>query len=53
MRLGIPGVDQDPVAHVLGYEAAKALHNLRKRTLISRNDLAEVFTASHNLAKAE
>jgi hypothetical protein len=53
MRLGIPEVDHDPVAHVLGYEAAKALHGLRNALLISRNDLAEVFTASHNLAKAE
>ena len=41
--LGIAEVDQDPVAHVLRYEPAEALHGLRNALLIGRNDLAEVF----------
>ena len=39
----IPEVDQNPVAHVLRYEAAEALHGLGDALLIGRNDLAEVF----------
>ena len=41
--LRIAEVDQHPVAHVLRYEAAEALHGLRDALLIGRNDLAEVF----------
>ena len=41
--LRIPEVDQHPVAHVLRYEAAEALHGLGDALLIGRNDLAEVF----------
>jgi hypothetical protein len=40
--LGIPEVNQDPIAHVLRYEAPEALHGLRNALLIGRNDLAEV-----------
>ena len=43
VRLGVAEVDQDPVAHVLRYEAAEALHGLRDALLIGRNDLAQVF----------
>ena len=43
MRLGIPEVDEDAVAHVLRHEPAEALHGLRDALLIGRNDLAEVF----------
>ena len=41
--LGIPEVDQDPIAHVLRYEATEALHGLCDALLIGRNNLAEVF----------
>jgi hypothetical protein len=41
--LGIPEVDQDPVAHVLRYEATEALRGLGDAPLVGRNDLAEVF----------
>ena len=43
MGLGIPEVDQHPIAHVLRDEATEALHGLRDALLIGRNDLAEVF----------
>jgi hypothetical protein len=43
MGLGIPEVHQHPIAHVLRYEAAEALHCFRDTLLVSRNDLAEVF----------
>ena len=43
VRLRIAEVDEDPVAHVLRYEATEALHGLRDALLIGRNDLAEVF----------
>ena len=41
--LWIPEVHQDPVAHVLGNEAAKALHGRSDTFLVGRNDLAKVF----------
>ena len=41
--LRVAEVDQHPVAHVLRYEAAEALHGLGNALLIGRNDLAEVF----------
>ena len=34
--LGIPEVNEDPVAHVLRDEAAEATHSLRNAFLISR-----------------
>ena len=43
MGLRIAEVDQDPIAHVLRYEAAEALHGLRDALLIGGNDFAEVF----------
>ncbi len=43
MRLGIAVIDQDPTAHVLRDEAAKAAHGFGDALLISGNDLAEVF----------
>ena len=43
VRMGIPEVDQHPVAHVLRDEAAEATHGLRDALLIGRNNLAEVF----------
>ena len=41
--LRITEVDQHPIAHVLRYEAAEALHGLRDALLVGRDDLAEVF----------
>ena len=41
--LRVAEVDQDPVAHVLGDEAAEALHGLRDALLVGRDDLAQVF----------
>ena len=41
--LGIAEIHQHPIAHVLRYEAAEALHGLRDALLIGRNDLAQVF----------
>jgi hypothetical protein len=41
--LRIAEVDQNAVAHVLRYEAAKAAYGLRDAFLIGRNDLSEVF----------
>ena len=41
--LRIAEVDQDAVAHVLRYEAAKALHSLGDALLIGRNDFAQVL----------
>jgi hypothetical protein len=41
--LRITEVNQDPVAHVLRYEAAEALHRLCNAFLIGGNDLTEVF----------
>ena len=43
MSLGIAEVDQHPIAHVLRYEPAEALHGIRNALLIGRNDFAEVF----------
>ena len=43
MGLGIPKVDQDPIAHVLSHEAAEALHGLGNAFLVGRNDLAQVL----------
>ena len=43
VRLRIPKVHQDPVAHVFCNETTKALHGLSDALLIGRNDLAEVF----------
>ena len=40
--LGIPKVDQDPVAHVLRDEAAEALHGLRDALLIGRNYFTKI-----------
>jgi hypothetical protein len=41
--LRIAKIHEHPVAHVLRYEAAEALHGLRDALLIGGNDLAEVF----------
>jgi hypothetical protein len=41
--LGVAEVDQHPVAHVLGYEAAEALHGLGDTLLVAADNLAEVF----------
>jgi hypothetical protein len=43
MCLRIPEVDQDPIAHILRYEAAGALHGLCDAFLIGRDDLAQVL----------
>ena len=40
---GIAEIDEHPVAHVLGYEAAEALHGLSDAPLIGRNDLTQIF----------
>jgi hypothetical protein len=41
--LGIPEVDQDPIAHVLRDEASEALHSFGYAFLVGRNHFAEVF----------
>ena len=41
--LRVTEVDQDPVAHVLGYEASEAPHGLSDTLLIGRNELSQVF----------
>jgi hypothetical protein len=41
--LGIPKVDQDPVAHVFRHETAEALNGLGYGLLIGRDDFAEVL----------
>ena len=41
--LGVDEIDQDPIAHVLRYEAPKTLHGLSDALLVGRNDLAKVF----------
>jgi hypothetical protein len=41
--VGIPEVDQHPIAHVLRNEAAEALNGLGDALLVSRSYLAEVF----------
>jgi hypothetical protein len=41
--LGIAEIDQDPVAHVLCYEAAEALHDVRDAILVGGNEFAKVF----------
>ena len=43
VRLRIAEIDQNPIAHVLRYEAAEALHGLRDALLVGRDNLAEVF----------
>jgi hypothetical protein len=43
MRLRIPEVDQDTVAHILRHKAAEAAHRVGNAFLIGRNDLAEIF----------
>jgi len=41
--LRVAEVDQNPVAHVLGYEPAEALHRLGNTLLVAANNLAQVF----------
>jgi hypothetical protein len=46
MGLGIPEVDQDPVAHELRYEAAEATHGLGDALLIGRNETSRRSSGS-------
>jgi hypothetical protein len=43
MSVGIPEVHQNPVTHVLRYEAAEAAHDFGDAFLIGRDNLAQVF----------
>jgi hypothetical protein len=43
MGLGVSQVHEHSIAHVLRYEAAEALHDLRDTLLVGRDDLPEVF----------
>src|SRR6478672_1380259 len=43
MGLWIPEVDEDPIAHVLRYEAAEALHGLGDALLVAADNLSQVF----------
>ena len=43
VRLWVAKVDENTVAHVLGYEATEALHSLSDTLLIAADKLAKVF----------
>src|SRR5262249_9026202 len=43
VRLGVAEIYEDPIAHVLRYEPAEALHGFGDALLVDRNDLAQVF----------
>src|SRR5262249_25636409 len=43
MRLGVTEINEHPIAHILRYEPAEALHDLCDAFLVGRDNLAEVF----------